>query len=67
MKIKITQSGRNARNDTVRDLQNAINEMNAAIQCLSYCKGLGAELYTARLEKMISTYSDLKSKIANIG
>ena len=67
MAIRITNSGRRARDDTVNDLTNAINEMELAIEKLNKCPGLGAPLYTARVEKLINRYEDLKKKIRRIG
>ena len=53
MRKKISSSGRSARDATVKDLQNSINEMNAAIECLNYIKGLGAELYIEKVNSLI--------------
>ena len=66
MAIRISQSGINARNDTVADLNKAISELQAAKDELRRCKGMGAELYIKKIDDYISRYTDLKNKIARI-
>ncbi len=66
MRKKISSSGRSARDATVRDLQNSINEMNAAIECLNYIKGLGAELYIEKVNSLIDKFTGVKNKISRI-
>ncbi len=67
MAIEFTSSGRSARDATVRDLQTAINEMNAAIEELSRTKGIGAELYINKLRDRIETYTNIKNILSRIG
>ena len=67
MSVKMTSQGKNARDDTVNDVQHAIDEMEAAIQELNRCKGLGTELYTEKLNSMISTYTNIKKVLSKIG
>ena len=66
MRKRITSSGRSARDATVRDLQESIAQMRAAIECLNNVKGLGAELYIERLNKLIDKFTNVKNRIARI-
>ena len=67
MRIRMTNSGKSARNETVNDLKNAVNEIDAAITELNKCPGLGAPLYIKRLEDLKKRYSNLKNQISRMG
>lgn len=67
MSIRLTSSGRSAKNATISDLQKAIAKMEEAQAWISQCQGMGAEIYTAKLQERIETYRSLKSKIGRIG
>lgn len=55
-KVEMSQSGKNAAQETASYLSKAIEELYLARAELDKIKGMGAELFKERLDKVIADY-----------
>ena len=63
----ITQNGRNAAHQTAAYIGKAVDEMQAAIDSLQKCKGLGADtMYIPSLRETIEKYRKLQRSFNNL-